>query len=1032
MLRKTVLVRALSIAFSASVLSIAAVPGVMAQTNATGNILGKVAPDASASISVVGIDNGLRRTIVPDSSGSFRITSLPVGNYTVTLLKGTAVVGTQTVEVRIGQESEVTLQQVQQQVQTVNVTSRRRAIDVTSSNSGSSFNSRELATLPLAPSVANIVQLAGGTTRADSRYGNNAASFGGSSASENAAYINGFPVTSSLYQVGYSSLPFGSIAEAQIITGGYGAEFGRSTGGVVNITTKSGTNNWEFGAGFTYAPDSLRGKAKNIMYQNTGANPATDGKIYNYKEGDKQTERVYNAFISGPLIKDKLFIYLGGEFTKMDRETARLASSSTVNNQTGWLVQKSEVPRYIAKVDWNITDNHRMEYTHIADESNVDDAYYGFDYGTKQRQYVQNGGAKFKNYSAGILGLSATGAALAAAQGSNVDILKYTGYITDDFTVQALIGQAKTERLQDPFGYIAGQRPVVAVGDNRVPAIANNYNPSQVQGFSSALLREGANDVNKGYRLDLEYKLNKQHTIRGGLDHNKITALNGTESAGGGTWTYLKTNPNTVLSGHNISPAAGGGYGTGGYYVRENIQRGGSTPTVKQSAQYLEDRYQVTDDLVVTLGVRNESFDNLNGIGETFVEQKNMVAPRLNAAWNVYGDGSLKVFGTAGRYFMQLPANMAVRFAGASLNTDRFYTYTGVDPVTGAPIGLNPISNVLSANNEFGQEKRANELSATNLKAHYQDEINLGFEKVLSAKFNGGIKLTYRKLKNTIDDYSDPRAISAKLTGAEKEYFDDHGWNGALFNPGKDNTFMIPVGPNGAQRAVTITAADAGFPEKAKRTYTSLEFMLEHPMRDGWYGKANYTWSRSEGNQEGQTKSDNGQADVGFSSGWDFPETMLNASGLLPNNRTHQFKAYGYYEFTSQFGVGGNLLVASGRPKSRTCNIPSALDQDGLGLSQYGSIFFLCPDGANGRGGLGTLPTEARLDLNFMYKPQQLNGLVFKVDVLNVTNRQVAQAIDEGYNTSGAGAAISPTALMETAYSTPRSVRLSAQYSHKF
>jgi len=70
--------------------------------------------------------------------------------------------------------------------------------------------------------------------------------------------------------------------------------------------------------------------------------------------------------------------------------------------------------------------------------------------------------------------------------------------------------------------------------------------------------------------------------------------------------------------------------------------------------------------------------------------------------------------------------------------------------------------------------------------------------------------------------------------------------------------------------------------------------------------------------------------------------------------------------------------------------------------------------------------------LNFMYKPQQLNGLVFKVDVLNVTNRQVAQAIDEGYNTSANGAAISPTALMETAYSAPRSVRLSAQYSHKF
>jgi hypothetical protein len=1026
MLRKTVIARALTIAFSASVLSVAIVPAVMAQSNATGNIIGKIAPDASASVQIVGVDNGFKRTISPDASGTFRITSLPVGNYKVTLLKGSSVVSTQDVEVRIGQESEVALQQVQ----TVNVTSRRRAIDVTSSNSGSSFNSRELATLPLAPTVANIVQLAGGTTRADSRYGNNAASFGGSSASENAAYINGFPVTNSLYQVGYSSLPFGSIAEAQIITGGYGAEFGRSTGGVVNITTKSGTNNWEFGAGFTYAPDSLRGKAKNIMFPNTGANPKTDGKIYNYREGDKLTEKVYNAYVSGPLIKDKLFIYLGGEFTKMDRETARLASTSTVNNQTGWLVQKSEVPRYIAKIDWNITDNNRLEYTHISDESNVNDQYYGFNYDTKQRGYVQNGGARFKNYSAGVLFLNATGAALAAAQGSNIDILKLTSYVTDDLTVQALIGQAKTQREQNPFGYIPGLRPVVASPDNQVPGV--NYQPSQVQGFSSALLRDGAQDTNRGYRLDLEYKLAKQHTIRGGLDHNKINALNGTEAAGGGTWTYLKTNPNTVLSGHNMSPAAGGGYGTQGYYVRENLQRGGSTPTVEQSAQYIEDRYQATENLVVTLGLRNESFKNMNGIGETFVEQKNMLAPRLNAAWNVYGDGSLKVFGTAGRYFMQLPANMAVRFAGASLNTDRFYTYTGVNPTTGAPLGLNPISNVVSANNEFGQEKRANELASTNLKAHFQDEINLGFEKALTPDFNGGIKFTYRKLKNTIDDYSDPRAISAKLTGAEKEYFDDHGWNGALFNPGKDNTFMIPVGPNGAQRAVTITAADAGFPEQAKRTYTALEFMLEHPMRNGWYGKMNYTWSRSEGNQEGQTKSDNGQADVGFSSGWDFPETMINGSGLLPNNRTHQLKTYGYYEFTSQFGVGGNLLVATGRPMSRTCNIPAAMDQQGLGLSQYGSIFFLCPTGPNGRGAYGTLPTEMRLDLNFIYKPEQIKGIVLKVDVLNATNRQVAQSIDEAYNTSAAGTAVSPTAGMVNAYSNPRTVRLSAQYSHKF
>ncbi|MBC3916631.1 TonB-dependent receptor [Undibacterium sp. CY18W] len=1029
--KKTLVARALILAFGAGVMTVGINPVVMAQSNTTGTISGTVAVKANTSISIVGVDNGVKRSITPDASGTFRATSVPVGNYKVSLLEGTSVVGVQDLEVRIGQDSEATFG-----TQVVQITQRARAIDVKTSNSGTSFTAKELAVLPIAPAVSNIVQLAGGTTRGDSRYGNNAASFGGSSSSENAAYINGFPVTSSLYQIGYSSLPFGSISEAQVITGGYGAEFGRSTGGVINITTKSGTNNWEAGAGFTYAPNSLRATAKNILYPNTGAaaNKGTDGTIWNYKAGDVFTEKVYNAYISGPIIKDKLFMYIGAELNQTERQTARLASSNTTNNKLGWLDEKSELPRYIAKFDWNITDDHRLEYTHIGDESKVDDKYFGFDYATKQRGFTQYGGAVFKNYASGVLGLNANGAALAAAQGSDVDILKYTGYITNDLTLTALVGQAKTERKQDPFGYVPGLRPITAAEANRVPGI--NYTPTDPQGFTSALLRDGANDTNKGYRLDIEYKLNKEHTLRAGLDYNKITAVAGTVAAGGGQWIYLRaTNPNAVLSGHNISPAAGGGYGKDGYYVQENIVSGGSTPSVKQSAQYIEDRYQVTKDVLLTFGLRNESFSNMNGKGDVFVEQKSMIAPRFSAAWDVNGDGSLKVFGTAGRYHLQLPANLAVRFAGVSINTDKFYTYTGVDPKTGAPTGLNAISNTVSANNEFGKELTPNELAAVNLKAHYQDEINIGFEKALTPDFNGGIKFTYRKLKNTIDDYSDIRPLLKKLSGAERAYLEDAGWHGALFNPGQDNTFIVPINATGGQRAITITAAEAGFPESAKRTYTALEFMLEHPLRSSWYGKFNYTWSRSEGNQEGQTKSDNGQSDVGFSSLWDFPEAMINGSGLLPNDRTHQFKAYGLYEITPEFAVGGNVLVASGRPKSLTCNIPSAMDQEGLGLFQYGSIFYLCPAStgiANGRGAMGKLPWDKRLDLNFMYKPRQVKGLLLKVDVLNVFNAQVADRIDEGYNTSRAGDAVSPTAGQETSYTAPRSVRLSVQYNHKF
>jgi hypothetical protein len=1032
--RQTVLANALTIAFAAGVSTVAVVPSAFAQSNTTGNISGKVDAKAGTTIVVTGVDNGVKRNAAVEANGTYRLTSLPIGNYRVQLMNGGAVVGTREVEVRIAQDSDASFGAGG--VQTVEVTGRRRQIDVKASNSGSSFTSKELQALPLAPAIANVVQLAGGTTRGDYRYGNNAASFGGSSASENAAYVNGFPITNSLYQVGYSALPFNSIAEAQIITGGYGAEFGRSTGGVVNITTKSGSNRWEMGIGATYAPDRLRATPKNIMYPNTGKYPTTsstgtDGLIYNYKAGDVETQRVYNGYISGPIIKDKLFFYFAAEKIETDRETARLARSSTTNATAGWLESDSRVPRSLTKIDWNITDEHHLEYTRFTDKSEVEDRYYGFNYTTLQRGFTQNGGASFVNYASGLLGLTATGAALQAPQGANVDILKYTGYLTDNLTVQLLGGRAKTARQQIPFGYVPGQHPVTAIASNRVPEIAGNYVATRPQNFTSALLRDDAHDKNEGYRLDIEYKWN-QHTIRGGLDYNKITAANGTTAAGGGTYNYLFTNTPTVpLAGNNISPAAGGGFGPRGYYVTEVITSGGSTPSVEQSAQYIEDRYQLNKDLLLTFGLRNESFTNMNGQGTTFVEQKNMLAPRLAFAWDVRGDASLKLFGTLGRYFMQLPANMAVRFAGGSLNTTQFFTYTGVDPLTGAPTGMKALSGLISPNSEFGLDPDPQGLAATNLKPHYQDEINLGFETAVTRNYNGGVKFTYRTLRNTIDDVSDVRPILKKLTAAEGAYLNENGWHGALFNPGSSNDFLVPISAT-AYKKVTITPQEFGFTEKPKRKYLALEFMLEHPMRDSWYGKVNYTWSKNWGNQEGQTKSDNAQADVSFTSGWDFAETMLNASGLLPNNRTHQLKAYGLYQLTPEWNVGGNALVASGRPKSATCNIPQFMDNEGVGLSGYGSIYFLCPGEGATRGGRGTLPTDVRFDMNVIYKPRIVEGLAFKVDVLNVFNRQTAQAIDEAQNQRDAGTLISPTASQILSYTQPRSVRFTVQYDKKF
>ncbi len=83
-------------------------------------------------------------------------------------------------------------------------------------------------------------------------------SFGGSSVAENTVYINGLNVTDFYNRIGFSSVPYAFYKEFQVKTGGYSVEFGRTTGGVINAVTRSGTNEFEFGGEITWEPDFLQ------------------------------------------------------------------------------------------------------------------------------------------------------------------------------------------------------------------------------------------------------------------------------------------------------------------------------------------------------------------------------------------------------------------------------------------------------------------------------------------------------------------------------------------------------------------------------------------------------------------------------------------------------------------------------------------------------------------------------------------------------------------------------------------------------
>jgi hypothetical protein len=1035
-------------------------PTAMAQSNAAGTVVGRVEGTPGASVVLVNTETGLRRTGNVDASGRFQVTALPPGHYRVDLVQNGNVVRSNEVDVLLGQGVDASF--LSAAVQSVQVTGRRSRIDVSTAANGTVFTAKELAKLPIQQNLTSIVLLAPNTTKGDPAFGNTA-SFGGGGVSENSFYLNGFPITNPLSQLGSMELPFGAIQQANVLTGGFGAEFGRSIGGVLAVTSKSGTNTWEAGVMGSVEPNSLRASRRNISYADVG-DKSTDnraGQVDFRRDNREISQRQYGGFVGGPIIKDKLFMFVSADQTVGTDSYVGSSSAAapTTIAESGWNKNRTWENRWLAKLDWNINDNHRLEFTSAGDDFRGRYQKYGYvldDATVGENNLVSlNGHPNDVLYSSAVArNMGPTDAYYPQTPGSKLNSLRYIGNITNDLTVTAMYGILKTERGTT---YEAGGRNTGGAVPPGVSVVGNGrwgaFDPDlfRTHNVFPGNRATPGEDQTKAARLDLEYKLG-DHTLRAGIDSVDIDVSGaGVATSGGISWSYRTVGAGNATVARPLSfsrpgiVANFGGSGTAGYYVRSNIFSSITDASAKQSAQYIEDKWQVTKNVQLNLGLRNDTYSNSNGDGEKFVEMKNQIAPRLSAVWDVNGDSSLKVYGSLGRYYLQLPTQVAARAASRSTYLNQDFTYTGIDPETGAPLGLVAINSQQSPDGEYNQRKDPRSVVVQDLKPNYQDELTVGFDKSWSPDLNFGAKVTYRRLGAGIDDSCDTRPIQTFARENGIPIMATNAINCFIYNPGEDVTLWVdgndaagnPV-VTGKGKYATFSAAEIGEP-KAKRNYAALDVYLEHPMRNGWFGRVNYTLSRSAGNMEGQTRSDSGQTDVGTSAAWDFPEFAPGSDGLLPNDRRHQLKAFGVYQITPEWSVGGFATIQSGRPRlclgtnnasdiGENPAFPSGLEYGGPG---YGPEYYFCGGNPSPRGSMGRLPWEKRLDLNLTYAPAMLKGLAVKLDVFNALNSQRPITQESGYD-DGDEAVVSPYYGQYTAYQTPRSAKLTVEFNKKF
>jgi len=959
-----------------TLLSLTLSSGYVFADDTTGQVRGKVIGSGD-SVEMQSVDRGISYG-ASVSGGNFSVRSLPPGDYEIRLRSGGQLVDEQTISVGLGSATIVTLGNSMEEV--VVQGTRVAAVDTAIAESGMVISTDELTELPVARSLSSVTLLAPGVIRGDNAFGNNT-SFAGSSVAENTSYINGLNTTNFRNGLGFSVVPFEFYESIQVKTGGYSAKYGRSTGGVINSITKSGSNEFKFGANAYMS--GLMGTGKD-----------TYGS---YNKKDVSKGQTYDVWASGALWKDRVFFYVLG---------SNVGSEVEAYGKIGGLAYfgDNSTTFWGAKIDAYITDDHHIEYTAFTDERNLKEFPYLYTYEEDDDGSVRDAlGDGFGQTT--------------YRRGGDNWIATYTGRFGDRVELSVSYGENEANRTTQ--GATDNLPVLVAWTPDGGFDVSQGFNP-----FPS--LVDVGNDKREMLRANLSFDFG-DHVLEVGIDNEENTAVAATQFAGGFYYLLDPTGLYTALAYPD------NGFSTEDNPVSNVRQRnysvGGSFNT-ESEAYYIQDTWYVNDRLTLELGVRNESFVNNNSNGLPFVEIEDQIAPRFSAVFDPTGEGTSKLFASWGRYYLPIAANTNIRLAGGETYIHSWFPWDGVSrdefdtPIFDA---ANPFDYTQVFADGDVPDTRG--LTDANIEPMYQEELVLGYEVALDNGWTLGAKAMTRDLIVSIEDVAIDAGViryynstgtwdEAAAGGTVEEVFTGfHQY--VLTNPGNDMRIYIPE----QDEFIDLSSEILDYP-RAKRKYRAFELTAEK-MAENWYVMASYTLASSKGNNEGYVRSDNGQDDAGLTTNFDQPGLTDFGYGYLPNHRRHTLKVFGNYRFADiangSLRVGFNSSWTSGRPKNCFGQHPT----DAF-AAQYGDESFFCDGEESPRGSLGYTSDIFRFDVAAQYTFEMGDSeLDLSLDIFNLFNLQKPTEVNESESSGG----VNPYSGLTTSYQSPRSYRVSLRYT---
>lgn len=650
---------------------------------------------------------------IADGEGRFVFNLLPVGLYTVeATLVGFKPASGQ-VQVALDRTAQIIFNMVPEQFGgEIEVSAQVPVVDTAQINTSVNFDYDYLQKAAVGASNRDYLAMMG--QAAGVQIGSANPSVFGSSTSDNSYLIDGLNTTDPTTGTFGTNFNFDAIQEMNFQTGGFEAEFGQATGGIVNLVTKSGGN--EFSGSF------------DIRYRDQ--NMTENGDHYD-KDVQDSLYRSLSGTLGGPILRDKLWFFASLEKVDTSRQNQGVDFPREFD---GW--------NYIGKLTWQIADSHRAVLKYSGAPADV----------TLWSDVFTDISARGNQYQTSAIWQAELNSVLSESVLLNASI----GLFSNEINAGAYDGSTNisghTLRTEDQA----------------------DVDPEDYKYFYHSY---PATSLNQRYRDELRISTTifadhavGSHEIKIGAEYSDLKFDHAFWYNGG---AYIRDQLDASSSGYDFQDINNDGYYNAWMTLKEPLENAQdiTTSTGEILTFFAQDAWRPHPNVTVKPGVR---FDNvkLNNFQEQIADMDSW-QPRLGIAWDIAGNSKYVLRASGGR-FMDPTALSIPDFASGVVetyhdyNTLEFYCNatrgTLCDPNMFPPSFGDPyfftngegIEYVLFDNRDepavYEPAQTLDQAGVGHLEAPYADEFILAFETQVARETS--IELTYvnKQTKDIIED----------------------------------------------------------------------------------------------------------------------------------------------------------------------------------------------------------------------------------------------------------------------------------------